>query len=105
MYFPKVFFRIRIVVAVMTVGMALTSANLSRTAFGSTGSRAKSAQASQSSNQRKSRASRLPDTTSEIDRLRKEVDALSALIKEQREAMSSFQQRLDAIQAGGVPAI
>ncbi|HKF59298.1 MAG TPA: porin [Blastocatellia bacterium] len=46
-------------------------------------------------------AARSREASGEIDRIRTEMDALHALLKEQTQAIGALQKRLDEIQAGG----
>jgi len=99
MHLSKLIFRAHFLVASMLVGAALASTSTAQRLSGSTRSSGKAARPAPPESP-KAIVSGSPDGLGEIDRLRTEVEALYALLKEQQQAMSAMQKRLDDIQAG-----
>jgi phosphate-selective porin OprO/OprP len=100
MYLSKLIFRAHFLVASMLVGAALPSISMAQTVSGSAALRGKVARPAPPSSGPRATATRSRETAGEIEQLRTEVDALHALLKEQTQAISTLQKRLDEIQAG-----
>ena len=101
MHLSKLILRAHLIVASMLVGAALPSISIAQKVSGRAALTTKTARPALPGSRPRATAARSREASGEIDRIRTEMDALHALLKEQTQAIGALQKRLDEIQAGG----
>src|SRR5215471_11524427 len=105
MYLSKLTLRAHLIVASMLVGAALPSIGMAQKLSGSQALPGKMTRPAPPGSRPRATAARSREASGEIDRLRTEMDALHALLKEQTQAISALQKRLDEMQGGAMARV